>query len=226
MNTDARQSTCRNIKYASYTYFFVSKNDPFIGDLKTKFIPFVSINKPVSKFMGISRQSNGFTLIELVVTIAVAAILVTVAVPNMRTFIQNGRITTQVNDLITDLNYARSEAIKRRTNVAICQSSNGTACTGGNWKDGRLTYADLNKNGVLDGNDVVLRFRGAPGGGDSTLTTTATDPLEFTSNGATTLTATKTFTFCDDRGATKGKTVQLNATGQATVNSTPPAGCY
>jgi len=159
------------------------------------------------------------------VTIAVAAILVVVAVPNLRTFVQNGRINTQVNDLIADLNFARSEAIKRRSNVAVCRSSNGTTCTGGNWKDGRLIYADTNQNGALDVGETVLRFRGALAGGDSTLNmTNGADPIVFLLSGMYAGGALGTsFAICDDRGTIYGKSVTLNNIGQTVVGQ--PGAC-
>src|SRR4030065_326257 len=114
-------------------------------------IPFVCKNIPSITNKLQIRQGHGFTLIELVVAMAVAAILVTVAIPNMRTFIQNGRLNTQANDLIGDLNLARSEAIKRRSGVGICKSTNGTACAGGGgWREGRALFVDINKNGAWD----------------------------------------------------------------------------
>src|SRR4030066_1839600 len=122
------------ILFIPFVYFTLSRNIPFIRE-KLPFTP----NQP--NF----RQSFGFTLIELVVAMAVAAILVVVAVPNLRSFIQNGRLITQTNDRVGDLGLARSEAIKRRANVGICQSTDGITCAGGgNWRDGRAIFVDVN----------------------------------------------------------------------------------
>ena len=62
---------------------------------------------------------RGFTLLELMVTVAVAAILATVAVPGFRDLIQNNRVTTQTNELVTALNFARTEAVKRGRPVDV-----------------------------------------------------------------------------------------------------------
>lgn len=207
-----------NINFTVFPLVCLKK--PFVDKETLQQIPFVCKLMPNVKKVRKSYSCRGFTLIELVVTLSVAAILVSIAVPNLRTAIQNGRITTQVNDLIADLSYARSEAIKRRENVVTCQSTNGTSCTGGNWKDGRLVFVDTNKDGLL-GAEPILRFREAIGGSDGTITVTGT-PV-FLASGITN--GVSNFVFCDGRGATKGKTVTLNATGQATVSQTAPTTC-
>jgi type IV fimbrial biogenesis protein FimT len=62
---------------------------------------------------------RGFTLLELMVTVAVLAILLTVGVPSFRDLIQNNRVTTQTNELVTALNFARAEAVKRGRSVQV-----------------------------------------------------------------------------------------------------------
>ena len=65
------------------------------------------------------KMCRGFTLLELMVTIAVLAILTTIAVPNFRDLVQNNRVTTQANELVTALNFGRTEAVKRGRPVAV-----------------------------------------------------------------------------------------------------------
>jgi len=88
-----------------------------------------------------NNDQRGFTLMELMITVAVMAILLTAALPNFRTALQNNRLTAQANELITAMQFARSEALKRGFPVELCSSSDGAVC-GGDWNEGWLVYVD------------------------------------------------------------------------------------
>jgi len=174
-------------------------------------IPFVGKNIPNTIFQMGTRGALGFSVVELVVTMAVALTLIALSGPTFRTLTQNNRMAAQVNDLIADINYARSEAIKRRTNITVCISTDGATCTGLNWRAGRVVMAG----------GTVLRVRGPLGGSGDTLTSTVPNPLIFDLRGA--IPVGGSFTFCDDRGATFGRLLTLNNIGQVTLNrATPP----
>jgi type IV fimbrial biogenesis protein FimT len=84
-------------------------------------------------------RGAGFTMVELMVTVAVASILLAVAVPSFNQMIVSGRLTAQANELVTALSLARSEGIKRNANVTFCRAatSNSTVCVtqAGNWQN-------------------------------------------------------------------------------------------
>ncbi|MEW9573047.1 GspH/FimT family pseudopilin [Rhodanobacter sp. Si-c] len=88
------------------------------------------------------RTTRGFTLVELVVTLAVLAILIMVAVPGFRDTIRRSRVSSASNALLADLRYARAEAINRGQLVSLCPSSDGGNCTadGSAWDAGWLVY--------------------------------------------------------------------------------------
>jgi type IV fimbrial biogenesis protein FimT len=75
-----------------------------------------------------SRQT-GFTIIELMVSLLVLSILFAAAVPSFREFTRNNRVIAAQNDLITAINLARSEALKRSSPVTVCASEDGENCS-------------------------------------------------------------------------------------------------
>jgi type IV fimbrial biogenesis protein FimT len=94
----------------------------------------------------------GFTLVELLVTIAIAAIVVTLAVPGMATMARNAQLSGNANQLVTALNLARSEAVKRGQRVVVRK-------TGTNWEDGWQVFVDItspNSNTFSDDADATL----------------------------------------------------------------------
>lgn len=83
----------------------------------------------------------GFTLVELMVTIALASILLAIAVPSFNQMIVSGRLTAQSNDMLAAINLARSEAIKRNASVTLCRAAaNATTCA---------TTADVWQNWIV-----------------------------------------------------------------------------
>lgn len=88
-------------------------------------------------------RQKGFTLVELMVTVAVLAVFVGVAIPNFSTMILNNRSVAFGEELTSALAYARTEAVRRSARVSVCGSSNGTSCTGGTeWRVGFIVYVD------------------------------------------------------------------------------------
>ncbi|NMG63689.1 prepilin-type N-terminal cleavage/methylation domain-containing protein [Azoarcus indigens] len=79
--------------------------------------------------MQFSGRTDGFTLIELMVTLAVAAILAAMAAPSFRTLLANNRLSTQTNELVGAVTFTRSEAVKRGRNVTLCRADSDTALT-------------------------------------------------------------------------------------------------
>ena len=83
-------------------------------------------------------------------TVAVGAILLTVGIPSFRYITNSNRIAAEINGLVGDLQFARSEAIKEGVSVSACISTNGTACTGGaNWQNGWIVISSAINTGVL-----------------------------------------------------------------------------
>lgn len=119
------------------------------------------------------KYQQAFTLIELMTTILVLAVLIGLAVPSFQTMIENNRVVTQSEDLATALNYARSEAVRRGTRVSVCASTDGQTCSA-DWNKGFIVIAD-----------GAASDTAAP-----TITTAATDVLRVWSQKSTANTTT------------------------------------
>lgn len=98
---------------------------------------------------------------ELLVTIALAALIMGLAIPNMGQFLRNNRMTAAANDMLAAVYQARTEAIKRRSWTVLCASTAPNAATptcSGNPAQGWFVFIDTNNNGVVNaGEDVILR---------------------------------------------------------------------
>lgn len=161
------------------------------------------------------KKHSGFTLIELMVTLAVAAILLTMAVPSFTDLLKNNRLVTVTNDLVAAANLARSEAIKFGRNATVCVSSNSMTaaptCTGGaDWTQGWLVWVDADGSGGITAGEE-RRVGDSLAGSTTTLTGTVAQ-FSYDSTGAADTQAT--FTICDDRAGAFGRQVVVNTTGR------------
>lgn len=162
------------------------------------------------------RSSRGFTLVELMVTIAVLAVILSIALPNFSEMIRANRTQTQANLLLKSFNLARSEAIKRGAAVRVSALDNG------NWHLGWRVWSDLNGNGSFDSAELL---RISPAWDSSeTLTSTASEII-FTSGGLLGGVAPGTsnnFDFNVEGFCRYERIITINAVGRATIT---PKGC-
>jgi type IV fimbrial biogenesis protein FimT len=162
------------------------------------------------------KKLTGFTLIELMVTLAVLAIMFTAGLPKMSIFFKGNRMVSNTNDLLAGLNIARSEAIKVGGRVTICKSTNAgsasPACaTAGGWENGWFVFVDSDntKGSYSSSSDgPIVRVNTGASGSQVTITVPATDNIgnfvSFTSRGvpkaSNGASQSGVFRICDDRG--------------------------
>lgn len=175
------------------------------------------------------KRYAGFTLIELMITVAIAAIVLTIGVPSFRDMILNNTRVAQVNEFVGALNMARSEAVKTGFRVVICRSSDGVSCAtdvSGIWENGWLIFIDRNPNGLLDSaapnNEELLKVQSKlPSNFTLRTTTTLTQWIAYGSNGFnegnTGLGTETTFKLCDTRGVDQARFIVIKSTGRPNV---------
>ncbi|WP_434031441.1 GspH/FimT family pseudopilin [[Pseudomonas] boreopolis] len=155
------------------------------------------------------RRIGGFTLVELMVTVVVLAILSAIAYPSFQGVIRSNRVVTTSNELLASLALARSEAIKGIGAAGVCSSLDGATCaTGTDWSGGWLVWReDRDASGV---SRIAVRYRQ----GSSKVTVTGpADELEFTVQGRLDAT-TRTFQVEPSDATEPARCILVNVTGQ------------
>jgi type IV fimbrial biogenesis protein FimT len=175
--------------------------------------------------LGPWQRPAGFTLIELLVTVVVLSILLGLAVPAFRTFMQNDQQWTQQNNLVLALNAARSEAIKEDITggVQVCSSADGATCTGTPWNQGWIVRPSVNPFNPAAA-PKALQVVGALPPGTTLNEANNNVSLTFLSSGVLNTfllnnpAAPVAFKMCDSRGATYARYLQVNLMGRVVAS--------
>jgi len=163
------------------------------------------------------RRDNGFTFVELLVSVAVFLILVSVGVPGFNQTLLNNRQVSQVNLLVGSMQLARSKAVFSNTRVTVCASDDGASC-GNSWSNGWIVFVDSNGDGQRNGKEAALR------------SVTDVQNLEITPKGIANnfmyrptgrmmannniRANTGQFTVCDIRGAAHARAIVVDSSGR------------
>lgn len=130
------------------------------------------------------HRQSGFTLVELLVALAVLAITLAIAVPGYQSIVASSRLSAYSGDLLASLQLARSEAIKRNSRVTVCRSADSESCGGaGGWGAGWLVFVDAANPGVVDGGEAVLHAHPAARGLALESDAAVEDMVSFLSSG-------------------------------------------
>lgn len=167
-----------------------------------------------------SLYDSGFTLIELMFSTAILAILLSLAAPSFRQFITSNRLTAQANSLVADLSRTRNEAGTRSHAVNMCIATSSTACasTGNDWSAGWIIWVDTNGNASLDSGEII-KYAPALDGGVSLIASGPSNPTALTYQpygGLGSSSSTWTYTLCAPND-TSGRQIVVPSTGRPSV---------
>lgn len=179
-----------------------------------------------------ARKSGGFSLPELVVVLAIAALSLTLVVPGLAAFATGLQIRSSGQALQASLLRARHEALHRNARVVICKSASGTECrTQDRWHDGWILFQDDDGDAVLDAGETVLyRELALPSGVRIQPNALIRNHVSYVGHGNARTPAgvlqMGTFQVCA-AGASpiSGVKVVLRQTGHTRMERTPPAQC-
>ncbi len=161
----------------------------------------------------VMKRETGFTIIELLIVVVVAAVLAAIGAPSMGNFIKNNRLQSKTHAVMADVLNARGEAVTRKKNIVMCRSANSDAAsptcggTAQNWgSGGYITFVDEDADFDFGAGDLLLR-RGAKATDQVTLMTnsTANADIRYSSDGVLNQGgATAQLAVCDDRPEADG----------------------
>lgn len=175
--------------------------------------------------------NGGFTLLELLITLVVAAVLLGAALPSFRTFVQNARLKGAADTFIAQIQRARSEAITRGNPVILCRTADSASDNCGtsankDWSDGWLIYVKQGYGGSggtdYASSDGPPLIRGGPAPQGVTITADADGDrwLTFFADGTLNKTGESQYAVCDDRGVQSGRLIVISLVGRPYVTDT------
>ena len=161
-----------------------------------------------------ARHPLGFTLIELMMTIAIATILLTLGLPSIGSMVSSSESRAARQQLWTALNVARAGAVTDNRRHVVCPSIDQVNCSGGlRWDKGWIVFVDNNENGRRDGSDAVISVGNPARQGVVIASTVGRDQVGFRTDGSS-AGSNATFTICDRRGVSTATSLVVSNPGR------------
>jgi type IV fimbrial biogenesis protein FimT len=173
-------------------------------------------------------KNGGFTLIEMLVSVVILALLIAVVAPGFSELIKNNRMLSQVYAMRAALNGARSEALAQRNFVTLCRSADGASCTSGDWNTGFVAFLDDDGDGQVDDPNEQIVISKVLDVDTLSIGYSGGDWVQFDSRGYAAKGSQGTFTVCDDRGKNYARGLVISAgglVGAAALDPNDPALC-
>lgn len=186
------------------------------------------------------KKDHGFTLVELMITLAIVAIIATVGFPGLRDLSSNNKLMTNANDIVATFHQARSEALRRSTTVTIqaCKPGCDPADAGARaWTNGWRIWVDLDGDDTLD-IDTDDNAAGVDADGDGNIheqialhdampadmtagqfnTTPFATRYDYNSQGRLAITNNNAIHLCDGRTGEKGRIIDIRPVGRVSAD--------
>lgn len=176
-------------------------------------------------------RNKGFTLVELMVTISIVAILAVVAVPAFSDMVKNNRMVSVRNNLLNAIQYARSEAVSRNRSVSICPSTDQLTCAATNdWATGWIVFEDTATGATATVDTIIRVYEGVNGFNVDFVSTgvaTTDDFFRFQPTGMLdTEFDSGTFELCDPEEKVDARAIIISpTTGSVRTGVVGDAGC-
>lgn len=138
-------------------------------------------------YLANKKRQHGVTLLEMLITLAIAAILLTMVAPNVQSILTKNKITAEINEMSGLLQFARFTAIDEQATAVVCPSADFAAC-GTDWNAPKIVFVDLNGNDARDTAEPLLLTSQSISSTNDMVS--STDVIRFLDSGAANTAAT------------------------------------
>lgn len=169
------------------------------------------------------KTESGFTLLELMVVLAVGALILSFGVPSFVGVVRDTRIVSETNQFVTSVNLARSAAVQFQRDATICTSNDYSAttpsCSGAtDWSNGWVVWVDKDRDSAIDADEVLSVQE--PLSDTTVFDSASNNRFAYDARGFG-LTGADTVSVCDNRTNETGRRIRINAAGRTSVTDQP-----